>query len=60
MLVVPYREENIVRKGENAGYPYFLLFPECWLKVRVKQLWIKAVHQFLRLMFNPLLYNPGF
>ena len=23
------RDENIVGKGENAGYQYFLLFPQC-------------------------------
>ena len=22
--------ENIVRKGENAGYQHFLLFPQCF------------------------------
>ena len=22
-------EENIVKKGENAGYQHFLLFPQC-------------------------------
>ena len=35
------RVENIVEKGENAGYQHFLLFPQCfpkspymgWLKV---------------------------
>ena len=26
------RVENIVEKGENAGYQHFLLFPECFLK----------------------------
>ena len=26
------RVENIVRKGENAGYQHFLLFPQCFLK----------------------------
>ena len=26
-------KENIVRKGENAGYQYFLLFPQCFQKV---------------------------
>ena len=24
------RLENIVGKGENAGYQYFLLFPQCF------------------------------
>ena len=27
------RVENIVRKGENTGYHYFLLFPHCVQKV---------------------------
>ena len=26
------RTENIVRKGENAGYQHFLLFPQCLKK----------------------------
>ena len=26
------REENIVGKGENAGYQHFLLFPQCFQK----------------------------
>ena len=24
--------ENILRKGENAGYQHFLLFPKCFQK----------------------------
>ena len=24
------KEENMVRKGENAGYQHFLLFPQCF------------------------------
>ena len=27
-----YRIEDIVGKGENAGYQHFLLFPQCFLK----------------------------
>ena len=27
------RVENIVGKGENAGYQHFLLFPQCFQKV---------------------------
>ena len=27
------RVENIVRKGENAGYQHVLLFPRCFLKL---------------------------
>ena len=26
------REENIMRKGENAGYQHFLLFQQCFQK----------------------------
>ena len=26
------RVENIVGKGENAGYQHFLLFPQCFLR----------------------------
>ena len=26
------RVENTMGKGENAGYQYFLLFPQCFLK----------------------------
>ena len=32
MLYVFDREENIVGKGENAGYQHFLLCPECFQK----------------------------
>ena len=27
------RVENIVEKGENAGYQHFLPFPQCFTKV---------------------------
>ena len=29
------RIENIVEKGENAGYQHFLLFPQCFQKPSV-------------------------
>ena len=32
MEFVIYRIENIVGKGENAGYQHFLLFPLCFPK----------------------------
>ena len=42
MVFVFDRVENIVGKGENAGYQHFLLFPQCfpkgfysWLKVGI-------------------------
>ena len=30
MISVFDRVENIVGKGENAGYQHFLLFPQCF------------------------------
>ena len=32
-LVLGREEENIVGKGENAGYQHFLLSPQCFQKV---------------------------
>ena len=32
MIVVFDRVENLVGKGENAGYQHFLLFPQCFPK----------------------------
>ena len=32
MISIFYRVENIVGKGENAGYQHFLLFPQCFQK----------------------------
>ena len=36
------RIENIVGKGENAGYQHFLLFPQCFQKALVSES-LKAV-----------------
>ena len=30
--------ENIVGKGENAGYQYYFLFPQCFQKAPYKEL----------------------
>ena len=30
MISVSDREENILGKGEKAGYQHFLLYPECF------------------------------
>ena len=30
MIFIFDRVENIVGKGENAGYQHFLLFPQCF------------------------------
>ena len=32
MISVFHRVENIVRKGEKAGYQHFHLFPQCFQK----------------------------
>ena len=32
MKIALGREENIVGKGENAGYQHLLLFPQCFQK----------------------------
>ena len=32
LITVFNRVENIVEKGENAGYQHFLLFPQCFQK----------------------------
>ena len=32
MIYVLDRVQNIVGKGENAGYQHFLLFPQCFQK----------------------------
>ena len=32
MMFASDRQENIVGKGENAGYQHFLLFPQCFQK----------------------------
>ena len=29
-IVFPPPPQNIVEKGENAGYQHFLLFPQCF------------------------------
>ena len=33
MIYVFDRVENIVGKGQNAGYQHFLLFPQCFQKL---------------------------
>ena len=36
MISVFGRIENIVEKGENAGYQHFLLFPQCFQQLSVQ------------------------
>ena len=43
LKIVSERIENIVGKGENAGYQHFLLSPQCFHKVSLSKslkLWI--------------------
>ena len=37
------RVENIVGKGENAGYQHFLLFPQCFQKEFLPGLFIVGI-----------------
>ena len=43
MISVFDREENIVGKGENAGYQHFLLFPQCFQKDSLGSLKLRIV-----------------
>ena len=36
--------ENIVRKGENAGYRHFLLFPQCFKKALCQGFYKVSLH----------------
>ena len=48
IISVLYREENIVGKGENAGYQHFLLFTQCFQKasfsasLKVRIVWYRV------------------
>ena len=51
------RVENIVGKGENAGYQHFLLFPQCFQKASLSGL--LKVRLFGKEL-NPLAQKQGF
>ena len=51
------RVENIVVKGENAGYQHFLLFPQCFQKASFPDT-SKGV--IVWEWFNSLPHNPDF
>ena len=44
--------ENILGKGENAGYQHFLLFPKCFQKppslqsLKIRTVWYRNKHVF--------------
>ena len=40
--------ENIVGKGENAGYQYFLLFPQCFQKASM----LNTLWRYMKVAFN--------
>ena len=43
MISVTDKEENIVGKGENAGYQHFLIIPQCFRRpsfVGPRKLWM--------------------
>ena len=57
LKVVFHSVENIVRKGENAGYQHFLLFPQCFQKAfylgagggrQNSSLWVKGSGRCIR------------
>ena len=46
------RAENIVGKGENAGYQHFLLFPQCFQKASLSgSLRVRIVRERVKLIF---------
>ena len=53
-ISVSDRVENIVEKGENAGYQHFLLFPQCFQKLAVSRL---LKHRIVWLRVNLLLHD---
>ena len=44
--------ENIVGKGENAGYQHFLLFPQCFL-LRTKSVTKKEINKCMAEIYDP-------
>ena len=55
------RVENIVGKGENAGYQHFLLFPQCFEKASFPDTSKGViVCEWVNAMVNPLPHNPNF
>ena len=40
--------ENIVGKGENAGYQHFLLFPQCFQKASM----LNMLWRYIKVAFN--------
>ena len=53
--------ENIVGKGENAGYQQFLLFPHCFQKASfARSLQLRIVWQRVKLLLIKLRYRGEF
>ena len=66
MISVCYRVENIVGKGENAGYQHFLLFPQCFQKtspcaglLKVRTVW-ESVKSFIPFKIDLYRYSFGY
>ena len=72
MISVFHRVENILGKGENAGYQHFLLFPQCFQKasflgsLKVRIMWQRVYmkfHKFAqdkkKMKFNFILHKTG-
>ena len=36
--------ENTVGKGENAGYQHFLLFPQCFLRIKERNYHFNSIY----------------
>ena len=53
------RLENIVEKGENAGYQHFLLFPLCFKKGSFSMV-LKSLDCVFRIKYYALLYAELF
>ena len=50
MKLLLNRVENIVGKGENAGYQHFLLFPQCFQKPSSGSLKVGIVWEIVNLI----------
>ena len=58
MKFVSGRVENIVGKGENAGYQHFLLFLQCFQKTSYTEL-LKVMTVWQRCKELKTLHNPS-
>ena len=59
MKLTSNREENIVGKGENAGYQHFLLFPQCFQKASPNQHFLLFPQCFQKASFKGVITYPN-